>query len=289
MFMIRDTRYGLLAMTLFCASCAIEEDAATREHALAESSGGLDRPSSLDRPILPTGEAIVPSPPTRGALATNQVGFYDMTVGSGQPYQVPPIVAAGGAAIQVFDPSTAALAGINVLWVHNQDNFGFGAGYVARLPDITAAVQNGMILVIHDRTVADAAGILPGGANIGLFRDFAELADINIRDASTVVTAGLDNTSLDGGNASSHGFALAGSLPAGSKQLLSATTADHLVTFCYPFGRGAVIYSSIPLDFYLQFPAFPLAFTEIYAPNVVKYAIGGACAKRSPRPTPNRT
>jgi hypothetical protein len=290
MFMIQSTKLGLLAITLFCTSCAME-DSATSTSALESSPNRVARLSSLDRPILPAQDTVVATAAIVGvAFAGNQVGFYDMTFGAGQPYQVGPILAAGGNAIQIFDPSASALSGLNVLWVHNQDNSGFGAGYLARLTDIAAAVQNGMILVLHDRAVTGAAAILPGGAGIAIFRDFSEPADINIRDASTTVTAGLNDLSLDGGNASSHGFALANTLPARSKLLLSATTADHLVTFCYPVGKGAVIYSTIPLDFYLQFGFPPLALTDPYAPNTVKYAIAGACAAAltGPRPTPNR-
>jgi hypothetical protein len=286
MFAIQNMKLSLLAITLFCASCAMD-DSATSASALESSRG--DRPSSLDRPILPAGDTVIATPGAAGtALAASQVGFYDMAVGSGQAYQVPPVVTAGGNPIQLFDPDAAALSGLNVLWVHNPD-FSFGAEYLARLPDITAAVQNGLILVIHDRTVFDAQTLLPGGAGIAMVNDFSEGADINIRDASTVVTAGLDNLSLDGGSLSNHGFALENTLPARSKLLLTATANDHLVTFCYPLGRGAVIYSSIPLDFYLQLPGFPpAALAETYAPNVVKYAIAGACALRGPRPTPNR-
>jgi hypothetical protein len=200
------------------------------------------------------------------------------------------IVAGGGTPINIDDPSAAAIANLNVLWVLNPDNFGFGAEYLSRVPDIAAAVQNGMVLVIHDRAVSGASSILPGGAGFTITRDFTEGADINLRDASTVVTAGLDNTSLDGGNFSDHGFALASTLPAKSKLILSSTTKDRIVTFCYPVGKGAVIYSTIPLDFYLQGegpnpPGNNLA--GIYAPNVVKYADAGACSLRGPQPTPN--
>jgi hypothetical protein len=284
MYNISAARLGLSAVILFWASCAAEPS--------TTSSIALERGrSTLDPPVAPVDQA--PAAVKRPAAAAivpgaKQVGYYDMAAGSGQPYEVPPIVAAGGTAITIFDPSAAELANLNVFFVLNPDNFGFGFGYVIREPEIAAAVQNGMILVIHDREVADAASHLPGGAGFSILRDFTEGTDINIRDASTVVTAGLTNSSLDGGNFSSHGFANAVSLPARSKLILSGTTNDHIVTFCYPQGRGAVIYSTIPLDFYLQgFSGVP-DFAAIYAPNVVSYALSGACAARGgPRPTPN--
>jgi hypothetical protein len=286
MYILRVAKFGLVVNIVFSASCAMEP---STTGAISEEQG----PSTLDPPIrraekapatvpAPIGEARVPG--------ARQVGYYDMSAFSGQPYEVAPIVAGGGTPITIFDPSAAALTNLNVLWVDNPDNAGFGAGYVARLPDIAAAVQSGMVLVIHDRAVDNAASILPGGAGIGIFRNFDESADINIRDSSTQVTAGLDNASLDGGNFSDHGFASDVTLPAHAKLILSSTSANRIVTFCYPMGQGAVIYSTIPLDFYLQGggtnpPGDNLR--GIYAPNVVKYAAAGACSQRGPRPTPN--
>lgn len=283
--LFRVSNFLVMSVIPFWAACAMEPATSTRTLELGEST--LDRPGPADdAPVAQPSGARAPVP------GGKQVGFYDMTFGTGQQYQLTPIVAAGGIALGLGDVDAASLAGLNVLWVNNQDNFGYGAEYVSRLPAIAAAVQNGMVLVIHDRFVTNASTILPGGANFGIFRDFTEQADINIRDASTVVTTGLDNASLDQGTSSSHGFALANTLPASAKLILSATTADHIVTFCYPVGKGAVIYSTIPLDFYLQgFGTNPpqAAMDNIYAPNVVKYALGGACAGAltGPKPTPN--
>jgi hypothetical protein len=260
---------------------------------VAESTAALRGATSLDPPphTAAARPSRAPAAVTPAAAGGHQVGYYDMTAFEGLDYQIAPITAAGGTAITVFDPSAAALTGLNVLWVNNEDNGGFGGGYTSRLADIQTAVQNGLVLVIHDRTVTGANTILPGGAAFDIVRDFTEDADINIHDNTTAVTAGLTDTSLDNGSASSHGFAVAASLPANAKLILSQTTPDHIVTFCYPLGKGAVIYSTIPLDFYLQgLGGDPprVAMDTIYAPDVVKYAIAGACAKRGgPVPTPN--
>lgn len=279
----RNGAFALCSLTLLVAACAADPATATEAAAvdgvtsLAPPGPGTSIPRDTNRPRV---------------AATGQVGFYDLSTGNGQAYQVPPIVAAGGTAVPIDDPSTAELTGLNVLWAHNPDNFQYGFGYLARLADIDAAVQNGMVLVLHDRLVDGASGILPGGSAFSITRDFTEGTDVNIRDASTLVTVGLNNTSLDGGNFSNHGFALDTSLPANAKLILTATTPSHIVTFCYPRGKGAVIYSSIPLDFYLSFDTgLPpqSALVNIYAPNVVKYALAGACKARStgPQPTPN--
>jgi len=272
---------GLLAITLFGASCATEPLTAGSQGALAEISSSVDRPAVLTDGAAAAAQALASQ---RLAPDGGQVGFYDMEAGSGQAYQVAPITAGGGTPINIDDPDAAALANLKVLWVNNPSNGGFGAEYLARRPDIDAAVQNGMVLVIHDRTVSDAASLLPDGAGFGIFRDFREATDINIRDGSTLVTAGLDNASLDGGNFSDHGFASENTLPAGADLILTSTSNDRIVTFCYAHGQGAVIYSTIPLDFYLQFHFSPAALSNIYAPNVVRYALAGACAQQNRPP-----
>ena len=45
----------------------------------------------------------------------------------------------------------------------------------------------------------------------------------------------------------------------------------HIVDFAYRYGKGYVVYSTIPLDYQLQFTNSP--FTLIYAPNVVAYGV----------------
>lgn len=274
-----------VALSLFSSACATEP--ATDNTSSFELSG----PSTLDPPIAQNPRS--PRSVVRPALTpgAKQVGYYDMTAEIGLSYQTSAITAGGGSPVTIDDPSAAELTKLNVFWVNNPDNLSYDSKYVNRLTDIASAVQKGMILVIHDREVTDAAKILPNGGTFSFVRDTE--ANIDIRDASTVVTTGLDNTSLDGGNFSDHGFAVDTSLPAKAKLILSTGTPSQIVTFCYAVGQGAVIYSSIPLDFYMQGqgPNPPQAnLANIYAPNVVKYALAGACAQKGgPQPTPNVT
>jgi hypothetical protein len=214
------------------------------------------------------------------------VGYYDMSFLEGNPSQVAPILTAGGVAVNVFDLSAEELAGLDVLFVQNPSNFDFSFEYLSQLGPIEEAVASGLVLVIHDRFVSTAETILPGGDSFEILRDeFGDSANIDILDASTLVTSGpggvLDNGSLDGGNLSSHGFAVAGSLPGDSVQILSRANPSEIVTMCYGFGAGAVVYSTIPLDFYLE-GIGPQPVSDnlrlIYAPNVVAYGLAGACA-----------
>lgn len=270
--------YALWSVALFGPGCAVDPSTGpslTSEHGAR----------SVESPRAGSGDRhAAPAP-------GGQVGHYDSPLGFGLPPYAPPIIAAGGTPVDIADPSAAALANLDVLMVFNSENVPFDNGieargeYVSRLADIDAAVQNGLILVIHDRGVDRQAAFLPGGSGFTLVREFTESLDVNLRDTSTEVTTGLTDASLDNGGLSNHGYALDTSLPPDAKLFLTSTTPSHVVSFCYPYGLGAVIYSTIPLDAYLRGESgiFPgeedllNAMVNIYAPNVVRYALDGAC------------
>ena len=184
------------------------------------------------------------------------IGYYDMGAGQGVADQIEAILAAGHNPVLITDLSAAELAGIDMLLVQNPDNGGYSAEYLAALADIQAAVGNGLTLIIHDRHVDNAESILPGSGGFSIVRNFDEATSIDFIDDAHGVASGpggnLTDASLDGGNFSNHGFAIAGSLPAGADLILSTSDASHIVTFSYGFGNGQVIYSSIPIDFYLS-------------------------------------
>jgi hypothetical protein len=218
-----------------------------------------------------------------------RVGYYEMCNNQGVSTEVPPIMAASETPVLVTDPSAANLRTIKVLFVDNCDNSGYGAGYLSRLSDIAAAVNSGMVLIIHDRCVSGANGILPGGSSFNIVRDFTDSSNIDVRDNTTLVTSGpggtINNSTLDGGCSSSHGYAIASSLPANASLILSQGNPNHIVTFAYRYGAGFVIYSTIPLDFYLAGGScgnFPGAFANIYAPNVVAYGASLSPANQPP-------
>ena len=204
------------------------------------------------------------------------VGYYDLGAAQGAYPQLAPIQAAGHTGVSLFDVTAADLHGIDVLFAQNPSDSGYAEEYTNNLDAIRQAVMGGMTLVFHDRAVTNhTASLLPGGAGIVFTRDTISPAanNINIATSGTLVTDGpggvLDNSSLDGGGSSSHGYADESSLPAGAVNILSRPTSTEAVTFAYPYGAGWVVYSSIPLDFFLDGGA--TAFRDSYAPNVVDY------------------
>jgi Thrombospondin type 3 repeat len=216
--------------------------------------------------------------PTAHAL---NVGYYEMCSAAGESSQIAPITTAGHTPVLLNDLAAADLSGVDIIFVTNCSNSSYGTEYTSRLSDIASAVGVGKILVLHDRYVEPAETILPGGATFTITRDFADDANIDVLDGSTILTNGpggvIDNTTLDGGCSSSHGFAVAGTLPGSADLLLSRSNPGEIVTFAYAYGSGHVIYSSIPLDYYLAGGSCQPNLAPIYAPNVIAYAASLFC------------
>lgn len=183
------------------------------------------------------------------------VGYYDMSQGQGGAYQTDEVTGSGHAAVNATDLTPFTLSSIDTLYVTNPDNLGFGAGYTSALPDIDAAVQSGMNLMIFDRAVTDAQTILPGGSAITVVRDMTNDRTVDVAaGAPSWFTNGpngtIDHTTFDDGTSSSHGYVALGTLPPGAVPLLTNGNPDQVVAFVYPHGDGMVFYSTIPLDYY---------------------------------------
>jgi hypothetical protein len=214
------------------------------------------------------------------ALGAN-VGYYDMSAGSGQAYMVPPITATGNTPVSMSTLSPAELAGVKALFVTNPSNGGYGATWVAQLPAVTAAVNAGMSVVVFDRTVTGANANMPGMAGVTTVRDFADDANIEPVPGNVVVNGPfgvIGPTTLDGGNSSSHGYSTLASLPGGAVPMLTRTAANEIVMFGFKLGAGQVIYSTVPLDFYLTGGGNDpprTAMNTILAPNSIVAAVNG--------------
>lgn len=181
--------------------------------------------------------------------------------------------AEGNTASVLTSIDAASLAGIQVLWVLNGSNGNQTADLLGNAA-LGSFVSNGGIFLYHDRNVTDAASGLGevGGGAISFTRDTASTTGVeNVVNPFTTGPGGtIDDMTLDGGNSSVHGFATLGSLPAGATAFLNNGTAGNIVDFSYSFGSGAVHYSSIPLDFYIDGGGDNGdSFRNIYTPNVL--------------------
>lgn len=204
--------------------------------------------------------------------------------------QTTAITANGYTPLLIGNIATFNFAGCNIVYINEASNGGYSAALLRRVPDLATYVRGGGSFIMNDRTVTNANTVLPGGGGISFTRDFVNGGNLDVVTPGTLLVNGpfgtINNTTLDGGNFSNHGFANAATLPAGAINLLSAgPAAANTAAFAYPLGAGWVYWASVPLDFYLTGngtdpPA--TQFRTIYAPNMLNFEH----ALQVPEPTP---
>ncbi|NWG22922.1 MAG: FecR domain-containing protein [Pseudorhodoplanes sp.] len=217
-------------------------------------------------------------------VPTGTVGYFEIPSGTPPSYLATPIIAVGLDAVPVYELSQSELDSIGILFVANTDNGIYGTEFELAQERIDAFVQNGGILILHDRFVTNAEDVLPGGDGIDIIRDadsgVSGLTQVNFVDDNGPIADGpggtLDDASLDGGSYSNHGYAARDTLPEGSIVIATRDNPNEVVTFAYPHGDGWVIYSTIPLDYYLLGAGTSELRTsmEIYAENLLAWAAG---------------
>lgn len=216
--------------------------------------------------------------PTQAAGST--IGYYDILAGFGTSSLLGPILATGGTPVSINTLSPTELDSVDVLFAVNSSNASYGAEYTTALPDIDTAIQDGLIFVLHDMRVTEAASQLPGGSGISFTRQLTN--DVDVLNASVGDSGpygSLDNDDLDNGDQSAHGYADRSTLPAGATcYLIMGGAPSQCVSFSYPYGDGLVYYSTIPLPFFLAGfgdELFRNTLLNIYAPNITYGAIVG--------------
>ncbi|MDD3462782.1 MAG: retention module-containing protein, partial [Sulfurospirillaceae bacterium] len=200
------------------------------------------------------------------------VGYYDMSQGQGAYSQVAGIERAGLEDVQLFTLSADELSGINTLYVQNP--YGSTSEYLSQINTISQAVQNGMTLIIHDRALSQTNALLPGDHVFDVHYLSGNGYNIEIIDdgLETGLGGNINDSSLDGGNYSNHGYISLSSLPEGATVLMTDGDPSHIVTFSYSYGEGTVVYSTIPLDHYLNGNGNGTinANMQIYAANLLE-------------------
>ncbi len=194
-----------------------------------------------------------------------------------------PIITAGFIPLHVLDISTLGFTNFGLLCINEYNNGPISTALQARLADIQSWVTNGGRLIVHDRS----AGLLSpnpfllGATGAVTVRLTTSDLDV-IPPATNPVVAGpfgvINNTNLDGGASSAHGYVALANLPAAASGFLCiGGSLNEVVAFSYSLGAGTIYYSSTPLDCYLadggctnNVIAPPLQ--NIYTPNVLTYA-----------------
>lgn len=222
-----------------------------------------------------------------GALT---VGYFtDFNAGTTTPAAA--ITTAGHTPVQILNISTFDLSTIDMLMIDESNNGGLSGDMSGRLADIAAWVDAGHCMIVHDRFVGSGVPgpnpfLIGAGAGIQVVRDFSNATTLDfVPPGGTLVQNGpggvLNDNSLDGGNFSTHGFAIGPSIPVIATEILALELVGgqgpdltKIAAFSYPTGLGHVYYSTSPLDFYLDGNGNDPPrdnFRFIYAPNVIAY------------------
>ena len=195
-----------------------------------------------------------------------------------------PIQAAGHSSVPLGTLGEAELSGIDVLWILAEPfSPPFAVNYPADLANNVSKIESfvaaGGTLLWHDRQVALAPGVLPGGAGFEMTGGF--VVDVDVGVQGTLVTDGpggmIDDMSLDTdigmGDVTAAGFTAVASLPPESLPILvfELSGLEFAVDFSYGYELGFVHYSSIPMDAFLTLGT-PI-FADVYGPNVVAHAV----------------
>ena len=197
------------------------------------------------------------------------VGYYGSCWGGDK---TGPIIAAGHTPVAVASISPATLSGLNALIVES-------CGGYSQNADIDAAVANGMSLIVNDwGPGANTGSRLPGAPALSF--SYAPGSDIDLAAGTPIATGPggtLDNTSLDGGNSSNHGYTMS-ALPVYVIPLLTTANASQVVAVSYPHGAGRVSYNAMPIDAYLagaSFANYPNGpGTRTYLTNLLAWSGG---------------
>jgi uncharacterized repeat protein (TIGR01451 family) len=202
-----------------------------------------------------------------------------------------PITLAGFTPLQVTSISALNLNNYEMLFIDEEDNSVVSSTLLGRLADIQVWVNNGGRLIVHDRSVGDLLPnpFLLGTTGITPVRDLTSDIDV-IPPGMNLVVAGpfgtINNSTLDGGNSSAHGYVPQNQLPPSASAFLSiGGNPSQVVDFSYLLGSGQVYYSTIPLDYYLTVgggSALFDAMQDIYTPNVLAYVSGSSALQPVP-------
>ena len=210
-----------------------------------------------------------------------RVGYTDVSLNAGAESQVASILAAGGQPVALGRIGETDLSTLDVLVIQNPTTFlGDFAEFGNKFDDF---VQGGGVMVIHDRSLITFS--IPGLGGATLVALVPAVHDLDVIDEAHPVANGpqgqLNDTSLDGSDASMYGYGEAATLPVGTVGILNYGDPanggpDKLVTFAYPYGQGWVIYSTLPVTHFLNGGGSPTVranVTDVYLPNVIAWAM----------------
>ena len=208
-----------------------------------------------------------------GISHAGNVGYYGDNCYDTNPSSI--ITAAGHTPVAVTTLDAASLSGLSGLFI-NGCNFATNSA-------VDTAVANGMVLIWHDPNWGgQSSKSLPGFPSLPYVYHGGNSVQIDFPTGSPVLNGPggtINNTSLDNGNSSNHGYVPLASLPSGAQVLATQDDANYVTTFEYGTGAGKVVFSTIPVTCY--FASAPCSGNvaspgmQAYATNLIAWAVTG--------------
>lgn len=163
---------------------------------------------------------------------------------------------------------------------------------LANFPNVLDWVHSGGKLIIHDSNPEANASqdIVPGLDGVQFYGpwtnengEFCPSQEMNVLLPDSPIISGpyglVDDTTLDGGWWSNHGYMIAQTLPNEVQQVMdTGADTNHIAVIQYQFGQGSVIYSTIPVEFYTNWGGeywtdFRDRLESSYLPNELNAAL----------------
>jgi hypothetical protein len=208
-----------------------------------------------------------------GTAVAGNVGYHGDNCYGADPSTI--IAAAGHTPVAVTTLDSSSLANLQGLFIN-------GCTFATNSA-VDSAVNNGMVLIWHDPNWGgQTTKSLPGGHSVP-YVGGGNTVQIDFPAGSPVTTGPggtIDNSSLDNGSSSNHGYVPEASLPVGSEVLATQDQAANVTTLTYTTGAGRVVFSTIPLTCY--FPGgvcegnVATAGMQAYGKNVIAWALGSS-------------
>jgi Ca2+-binding RTX toxin-like protein len=201
-----------------------------------------------------------------------KIGYYYMDDNQGAAYQADVIADIGQSALQLT--TLANLGASAVVYLDNGNGGSYNADFLTNQSHLLDFVNAGGVLMMHDRF---AGGTFVGGYTHDTDGPYS--ADINFVNDTGKVADGpfgqLTDFSLDHYDLSNHGVAdISGWQDSRIFVVTTSMDPTKLVTMVQALGDGELIYSSIPVDFWVGdsvsgHDANMTAYTE----NLLSYAV----------------
>lgn len=214
----------------------------------------------------------------RFAVPGVNVGHFGGSLGADSTFGTP-ATNLGYNAVNLANLRASDIAGLDAVIVYQQGVNGYDPKILSNASALADYVSHGGVLIIADSNVQGGEQLLPGLTGEHLVQNGDSHIDF-VHDSGLIANGPggtLTDTTLDGGAWSNDGYVLDSELNSSVVRVQTTNDPNHVISFAYAYGAGAVYYTTVPLSEYLpQANRTDLVKAmEDYAENIVSWAVAG--------------